>query len=148
MCQRAKIGFKMSSSCVSSQRCHLLLKSLEALLCHELATQVNTSLWGQNELHNDWGDELFTRRLPLKIGNEQRYGCHQARQPLQQTLCMPTGLTQKNIEFLSFDMQQKMNSTMRIYCISWCLKFIFIFRKVVSFFIQVSKDCNEKNDPG
>ena len=146
MCQRAKIGFKMSSSCVSSQRCHLLLKSLEALLCHELATQVNTSLWGQNELHNDWGDELFTRRLPLKIGNEQRCGCHQAATATN--IMHAHRLTQKNIEFLSFDMQQKMNSTMRIYCISWCLKFIFIFRKVVSFFIQVSKDCNEKNDPG
>ena len=28
------------------------------------------------------------------------------RQPLQQTSCMPTGLTQKNIEFLSFDIAE------------------------------------------
>ena len=44
-------------------------------------------------------DELFTRRLPLKIGNEQR--C----QPLPQTQqgMYAHRLTQKNIEFLSFD---------------------------------------------
>ena len=45
-------------------------------------------------------DELFTRRLPLKIGNEQR--C----QPLPQTQqgMYAHRLTQKNIEFLQFDM--------------------------------------------
>ena len=70
-------------------------------MCHELATQVNTSLWGQNELHNDWGDELFTRRLPLKIGNEQRCGYHQAATATN--IMHAHRLTQKNIEFLSFD---------------------------------------------
>ena len=103
-------------------------------MCHELATQVNTSLWGQNELHNDSmaADELFTRRLPLKIGNEQRCGCHQAATATN--IMHAHRLTQKNIEFLSFDMQQKMNSTMRMNCISWCLKIIVITKKIVFFF--------------
>ena len=69
-------------------------------MCHELATQVNTSLWGKNELHNDYGvggDELFTRRLPLKIGNEERWK--------QQSMhAYRRGAHKKNIEFLQFDM--------------------------------------------
>ena len=47
-----------------------------------------------------WGDELFTRRLPLKIGNEQKM--HRLTATNTKYSC-PQAKPEKNIEFSSFD---------------------------------------------